>query len=182
MNRRAFLGSIGVLGASGIAGYSILGLGDAGYPDLPDEATSLSYTVHRRVDDHLLSGDEFDAGLALITDTAGLSQFRTEWQTAEDKAFFEATDFSNSFILGPQIITSGDSTGISFVDVVQTPDGSVHSYSYVENPSMQDDAFQRGFIVRVERPDVALTEAHHTHRGGNSDTDVTATPSHQANE
>ncbi|WP_435159805.1 hypothetical protein [Haladaptatus sp. DFWS20] len=182
MNRRTFLGSIGILGASGIAGYSFLRRRFSSYPNLPDNATSLSYTVHRRVDNGVLLKGDFSSGLALVTDAAGLDQFRTDWQTAEDKAFFEATDFSASFLLGPQIITSGDSTGIDIVDVVQTPDGAVHSYSYVENPSMQDDAFLRGFVVRVERTGTPPTEAHHMHRGGNTDIDVTATPAGQAEE
>jgi hypothetical protein len=123
MNRRALLGSISILGASGIAGYSFIRRRFSNYPDLPDNATSLSYTVHRRVDNGVLLKGDFSAGLALVTDAAGLGQFRTDWQTAEDRAFFEATDFSTSFLLGPQIITSGDSTGIDIVDVVQTPDG-----------------------------------------------------------
>jgi hypothetical protein len=177
MNRRALLGSIGVLGATGVAGYGLLRRGSSGYPETPADATSLSYTVHRRIDGHLLGDDDFGAGIALVTEAAGLNQFRTEWQTAEDEAFIEATDFSTSFILGPQIVTSGDSTGIALVDVVQTPDGAVHSYSHVKSPSMQDDAFLRGFLVRVERADVPVTKAHHRHRGGNSDTDVTTTPS-----
>lgn len=178
MKRRALLSSIGVLGAAGIIGYRRLQRPLWGYPDPPGDATSLAYEVHRRVDGHLLFDQDGYTGLALVTDAAGLDRFQGDWMTAGDEAFFEATDFSTSFILGIQIITSGESTGINVIEVVQTPDGTVHSYSYVARPSMTDDAFPRGFIVRVERTGATPpTSAHHTHRGGNTDLELTATPS-----
>ncbi|WP_435359802.1 hypothetical protein [Haloarchaeobius sp. DFWS5] len=174
MNRRALLASLGGLGAAGIGGYWYLRR--PGYPPLPNDASGLSYTVRRR-DEWLLRSDTGEStGLALVTDEDGLSRFRTDWQTPDDRAYFDATDFSTDFLLAVQVITSADSTGVSIGSVGQTPDGTVWSNSTVANPSGNDDASPRGFILRVERTGTQPTGARHVHRGGNTDSEMTAGP------
>jgi len=177
MRRRQLLASA-LLASPALAGCSSLDPRRAGYPDPPDDAVALSYEVHRRIDgERILAGDEYE-GLALITDADGRDALAEGWMTDADRAFVDGTDFSTQFLLAISVVTSGDSTGIEVLDVVRTGDGVVRSYSHVADPSMQDDAYPRGFLVRVEQDGSGPpSRARHTHRGGNSDLDVTATPS-----
>lgn len=149
-------------------------LNSENYPDIPDGASPIDYSVHRIVPGERILDRTAGSKIGAIVTESDSDIFTEGWMNSSDRDFINSTDFSSSIIIAVQLITSEESSGLNIVEVVAENDTTIHSYSEVSNPSGNDDAFPSGILMRVSTNELEKVQTlNHTHRGGNTDADLT---------